>query len=158
MVVLKPAAWQSSITSKAVLAEPITTTDWEHTVRTISAPYGIRVETHLGPPLPQLLSILVLCRVKTDPFVQVTVCDRGKVWLLRSDARRLYELLGDSCVLARRCLELDSPPLDGIIILCRLDLGRGDNVQVESCDVFAHLFSQIVLGEQVWRLELLGIA
>lgn len=114
--------------------------------------------SYLGSLVRELFGIPILCRMHPGALVQTLVFHRRKVGLLRSQARGLDEVPRDRCTLARRSLELDSPPLGQLIVLRRQDLCRGDDVEVEGCYISPNLRSQVILGEEVRSLQLLVVA
>lgn len=67
--------------------------------------------THLDSFLFQLLATLELRGMNTGTFVQRAVGDLGQIWLLRTKACSLYELLAGDTPSASGSLDGDSPLL-----------------------------------------------
>lgn len=92
-----------------------------------------------------------------DTFVQVAICYRWYIHFLGSNACGHDNVFRYCCMLTSRSLELHDPPLCRWIILCPLNLCRGDHVEIESLDISLYLGSQIIFRQTVGRQKLLVI-
>jgi len=66
-------------------------------------------------------------------------------------------MLGDSRMLTSRRLEFDLPPLSRRIIVCRLNLCRVQNFEVEGLYVSYNLRRKVAAGKEIRCLEFLVI-
>jgi hypothetical protein len=143
------------MTSNAVLADPTTRTDYKSVfVSDIvfflrPAPRRRESQFYLCPLGFELLATLKLYRVDADALVWLPLGKRRFTRLLRPDTGCLNEMPAGGRAFAMGSLECDGPFLGFRVVGSYVDLGRVDDVQVKSLDVFLNLIGELVSSEQM---------
>lgn len=91
--------------------------------------------TNLNPLIYQSLSVFILGRVDAQAPEQMRIGQSRYIRLFRYDTSCLNDMLCGHCEVTSRRFHLYSPSLGRLIINCRDDLDRSNDVQVKGVDI-----------------------